>query len=62
MRSELACHCATFFSPCQTIGSEENQRLADFGVIKYYGWNQMDVASDEIVRLIFMKAFIHSYH
>ena len=67
MRSELACHCATFFTPCQTIGSEENQGLADFGVIKYYGWKkvtifQMDVASDEIVRLLFMEVFMHSYH
>ena len=45
-----------FLSPHQTIGSEESQGLADFGVIKYYGWKkvtifQLDVDSFEIVRL-----------
>ena len=54
IRSELACHHATFPSPHQTIGSEENQ--ADFGVIKYYGWKkvtifQLDVDLFENVRL-----------
>ena len=46
----------TFDSSLQTIGSEENQGLADFGVIKYYGWSkvtifQLDVDSFENVRI-----------
>jgi len=41
----------------QTIGSEENQGFADFGVIKNYGWKrvtifQLDVDSFENVRLL----------
>ena len=45
----------TFVSSLQTIGSEENQGLADFGVIQYYGWKkvtifQLDVDSFENVR------------
>ena len=47
---------ATFPLSPQTIGSEENQGFADFGVIKYYGWKrvtifQLDVDSFENVRL-----------
>ena len=38
----------------QTVGSEENQGYADFGVIKFYGWKkvtilQLDVDSFERV-------------
>ena len=45
-----------YFFP-QTIGSEENQGLADFGVIKYYGWRsvtilQLDVDTFEKVNFI----------
>jgi len=52
-----------FLSPHQTIGSEENQRLADFGVIKYYGWKkvtifQLDVDSYELVRLSPWKRYL----
>lgn len=47
---------ATFPLSPQTIGSEENQGFADFGVIKNYGWKrvtifQLDVDSFENVRL-----------
>jgi len=47
----------------QTIGSEENQGLADFGVIKYYGWKkvtifQLDVDSFEIVTRV-LKNRLH---
>ena len=53
---QISGHHASFLSPHQTIGSEENQGLADFGVIKHYGWKkvtifQLDVDSFEIVRL-----------
>ena len=46
----------TFVSSLQTIGSEENQGLADFGVIQYYGWRkvtifELDVDSFENVRI-----------
>ena len=46
----------TFVSSLQTIGSEENQGLADFGVMQYYGWKkvtifQLDVDSFENVRI-----------
>jgi len=49
-------HLTIFVFSVQTIGSEENQGLADFGVIKYYGWKkvtifQLDVDSFEIVRI-----------
>ena len=48
----------------QTIGSEENQGLADFGVIQYYGWKkvtifQLDVDSFEIVRLYLLLGMIN---
>ena len=48
-------HLIAFVSSLQTIGSEENQGLADFGVIQYYGWKkvtifQLDVDSFENVR------------
>ena len=46
----------TFVFSLQTVGSEDNQGLADFGVIQYYGWRkvtifQLDVDSFENVRL-----------
>ena len=55
VESESACYHATFLPPHQTIGSEENQGLADYGVIRYYGWKkvtifQLDVDSFENVR------------
>ena len=52
----------TFVSSLQTIGSEENQGLADFGVIQYYGWRkvtifQLDVDSFENVRISILGIF-----
>ena len=46
----------TFVFSLQTIGSEDNQGLADFGVIQYYGWRkvtifELDVDSFENVRI-----------
>ena len=60
MRSEIACDHVTIF-PHQTVGSEEQQGLADFGVIKYYGWKkvtifQLDVDSFENVRLPYVNS------
>ena len=36
-------YASDFLSPHQTIGSEDNQGLADFGVIQYYGWRRVTI-------------------
>ena len=46
----------TFVFSLQTIRSEDNQGLADFEVIQYYGWRkvtifELDVDSFENVRI-----------
>ena len=50
-----------FVFSLQTVGSEDNQGLADFGVIQYYGWKkvtifQLDVDSFENVRISILSS------
>ena len=45
----------------QTIGSEENQGLADFGVKQYYGWRRVIILPQDVDIFEKVKFITSSY-